>query len=136
MKICFFIWFTWYAYLPTIPILAELFRFFNSNSEFRFLKSKFRFFGKSVYWWNYLNFMIVYSTPGMVVKVNLFQTVQKNATFTCWKFKKFLSWEGGHPPPTPSTRSGASRPRVEFRILIFYSEKLAGMIILNLLSWL
>ena len=32
------------TYLPTIPILAEFFRFFNSNSEFRFLKSKFSFF--------------------------------------------------------------------------------------------
>ena len=37
--------------------------------------------------------------------------VQGNATFTCWKYKKSLSWEGGHPPPP------AWAPRALFFIL-------------------
>ena len=34
--------------------------------------------------------------------------------FQSQKCKSSLVWEGGHSPPTPSPRSGASRPRLRF----------------------
>ena len=40
------------------------------------------------------------------------QNVHQIVQFECQKCKNSLVWEGGHPPPTPSPRSGASRPRL------------------------
>ena len=40
------------------------------------------------------------------------QNVHQIVQFECQKCKNSLVWQGGHPPPTPSPRSGASRPRL------------------------
>ena len=42
------------------------------------------------------------------------QSVHQIVQFQSQKCKSSFVWEGGHPPPRPSPRSGASRPRLRF----------------------
>ena len=46
------------------------------------------------------------------------QSVHQIAQFQFGKCKNSSVWEGGHPPPRPSPRSGASRPRLRCLTII------------------
>ena len=46
------------------------------------------------------------------------QSVHQIVLFQSQKCKSSLVWEGGHPPPRPSPRSGASRPRLLFSSIV------------------